>query len=89
MKFLLLSIGLMWIGYLFSFVIGFNPQLMLVTEFLIYNELAEKSTGGNMETVPSNLEKPTWDLEDGPSDLEKGQLTSAGRCACLYSILEL
>jgi hypothetical protein len=32
---------------------------MLVTEFLIYKELAEKSTGVNMETVPYNLEKPT------------------------------
>jgi hypothetical protein len=41
---------------------------MLLTKFLIYNELAEKSTGGadsmvmalhNVETAPSNLEKPT------------------------------
>jgi len=68
MNCLLLTIGCMWIGYLLSFVFGFNPQLMLLTKFLIYNGLAEKSTGGadsmvmalhNVETAPSNLEKPS------------------------------
>jgi hypothetical protein len=58
----------MWIGYLSSFVFGFNPQLLLLTEFPISNELAERSTGGadsmvlalhNVEPAPSNLEKPT------------------------------
>jgi len=52
----------MWIGYLFSFLSGFNPQLMLLTEFLIYNELAEKSTGGADSMAFHNVElhHPIW-----------------------------
>lgn len=61
---LLTILGVIWFGYLFSFVSGFNPQLMLLTEFLIYNELAEKSTGGADSMVMAfhnvELHHPIW-----------------------------
>ncbi len=55
-----------WIS--FDFCLWLQPSIDVAHRILIYNELAEKSTGGadsmvmalhNVETAPSNLEKPT------------------------------